>query len=169
MVQFLSINFFSWISSIFVGFFKSSFFLYHPVLVTGPSSSCKVFCSSIAYLLVSLVFLVLWFPFSKICHIVLPADLPASSPLTLAYRCPSRIFPLPFRYNPLAKSPSSIQLFGSTKVSPKALATQSNLSLSAPKTPPWHISTSQHSTQAKSAVRKFHLSLRHQRIYFSKI
>ena len=27
MVQFLSINFFSWISSTFVGFFKSSFFL----------------------------------------------------------------------------------------------------------------------------------------------
>ena len=32
MVQFLSINFFSWISSIFVGFFKSSrFFLCHSV------------------------------------------------------------------------------------------------------------------------------------------
>ena len=31
MVQFLSINFFSWISSIFVGFFKSSRFLCHPV------------------------------------------------------------------------------------------------------------------------------------------
>ena len=27
MIQFLSINFFSWISSIFVGFFKSSRFL----------------------------------------------------------------------------------------------------------------------------------------------
>ena len=33
MVQFLSINFFSWISSIFVGFFKSSRFLCHPVLL----------------------------------------------------------------------------------------------------------------------------------------
>ena len=31
MVQFLSINFFSWISSIFVGFFKSSHFLCQPV------------------------------------------------------------------------------------------------------------------------------------------
>ena len=31
MVQFLSINFFSWISSIFVGFFKSSRFLCHSV------------------------------------------------------------------------------------------------------------------------------------------
>ena len=31
MVQFLSIKFFSWISSIFVGFFKSSRFLCHPV------------------------------------------------------------------------------------------------------------------------------------------
>ena len=31
MVQFLSINFFSWISSIFAGFFKSSHFLCHPV------------------------------------------------------------------------------------------------------------------------------------------
>ena len=28
MVQFLSINFFSWISSIFVGFFKSSLFFF---------------------------------------------------------------------------------------------------------------------------------------------
>ena len=43
MVQFLSINFFSWISSIFVGFFKSSRFfcvtLYYPfspVLVNPP-------------------------------------------------------------------------------------------------------------------------------------
>ena len=33
MVQFLSINFFCWISSIFVGLFKSSrFFLCHPVV-----------------------------------------------------------------------------------------------------------------------------------------
>ena len=31
MVQFLSIIFFSWISSIFVGFFKSFLFLCHPV------------------------------------------------------------------------------------------------------------------------------------------
>ena len=35
MVQFLSINFFSWIYSIFVGFFKSSLFLCHPVLNSG--------------------------------------------------------------------------------------------------------------------------------------
>ena len=32
MVQFLSINFFSFITSIFVGFFKSSHFLCHPVV-----------------------------------------------------------------------------------------------------------------------------------------
>ena len=32
MIQFLSINFFSWISSIFVGYFKSSRFLCHSVL-----------------------------------------------------------------------------------------------------------------------------------------
>ena len=32
MLQFLSVNFFSWISSIFVGFFKIPVFLYHPVL-----------------------------------------------------------------------------------------------------------------------------------------
>ena len=32
MVRFLSINFFSWISSIFVGFFKSYRFLFHSVL-----------------------------------------------------------------------------------------------------------------------------------------
>ena len=34
MVQFLSINFFSWISSIFVGFFKSSRFLCHLYFVS---------------------------------------------------------------------------------------------------------------------------------------
>ena len=33
MVQFLSIHFFPWISSIFVGFFKSSRFLCHSVLL----------------------------------------------------------------------------------------------------------------------------------------
>ena len=40
IVQFLSINFFSWISSIFVGFFKSSRFLCHPVLrkLTAPQT-----------------------------------------------------------------------------------------------------------------------------------
>ena len=32
MVQFLSINFFSWISSIFVGFFKSSRFFVSPCI-----------------------------------------------------------------------------------------------------------------------------------------
>ena len=31
MIQFLSINFFFWISSIFVGFFRSSRFFCHPV------------------------------------------------------------------------------------------------------------------------------------------
>ena len=36
MVQFLSINFFSWISSIFVGFFKSSRFLCDPVCYENP-------------------------------------------------------------------------------------------------------------------------------------
>ena len=39
MVQFLSINFFSWISSIFVGFFKSSRFLCHSVYQSSPTSS----------------------------------------------------------------------------------------------------------------------------------
>ena len=43
MVQFLTINFFSWISSIFVGFFKSSRFfcvtLYNRLPEDGPSSS----------------------------------------------------------------------------------------------------------------------------------
>ena len=34
MVQFLSLNFFSWISSIFVGFFKTSCFLCHSVFET---------------------------------------------------------------------------------------------------------------------------------------
>ena len=82
------------------------------ILVTGSSSSCKVFCSSIADRRVFLESLVLWFPSFKICHILLSANPPTSSPLTLAYSCPSRLFPLPFRCNPsLAKSPSSIQLF----------------------------------------------------------
>ena len=36
MVQFLSINFFSWISSICVGFFKISRFLCHPVQAVAP-------------------------------------------------------------------------------------------------------------------------------------
>ena len=95
--------------------------------------SCKVFCSSIDVRRVSLVSLVLWFPLSKICHSLLPADPPTSSPLTLAYICPSPLFPSPFIRSPsLAKSPSPIQLFGSTQVSLKAFATQSNLSLSAP-------------------------------------
>ena len=41
MVQFLSINFFSWISSIFVGFIKSShFFLCHPVEVIMDRHTC---------------------------------------------------------------------------------------------------------------------------------
>ena len=44
MVQFLSINFFSWSSSIFVGFFKSSRFLCHHVQV-GQVRSGQVTCS----------------------------------------------------------------------------------------------------------------------------
>ena len=36
MVQFLSINFFPWISSIFVGFFKSSHFFVSPCTITEP-------------------------------------------------------------------------------------------------------------------------------------
>jgi len=42
MVQFLSINFFSWISSIFVGFFKSShFFVSLCICHTGLLTVCK--------------------------------------------------------------------------------------------------------------------------------
>ena len=37
MVQFLSINFFSWISSIFVGFFVSSRFFVSPCIYDNPS------------------------------------------------------------------------------------------------------------------------------------
>ena len=92
------------------------------ILVTGPSYSCNVFCLSLADCFVSLVSLVLWNSFSKICHILLPVDPPKWSPLTLSYSCPCRVLPLTFRCSPsLAKSPSSIQLFGSTKVRPKAL------------------------------------------------
>jgi len=96
------------------------------VLVTSQSSSCIEFWSSIDDRRFSLVLLVLWLPFSKLCHFLFPARHPTSSPLTLAYTYPSRLFPLPFRRSPfLAKSPSSIQLFGSTKLSPpKAFATQ---------------------------------------------
>ena len=47
MVQFLSINFFSWISSIFVGVFKSSRFFCHPVfrenLLFRKHSQCSQF------------------------------------------------------------------------------------------------------------------------------
>jgi hypothetical protein len=88
------------------------------LLVIGPPSSCKVFCSSIEDRRVSLVFLVLWFPFSKICHLVLPADPPTSSPLTLAYSCPLSKLTLPSSIEVQSGSneiPSSIQLFGSTK------------------------------------------------------
>jgi len=43
MVQFLSINFFSWISSIFVGFFKSSFFCVSPcITMPGPMNVKKM-------------------------------------------------------------------------------------------------------------------------------
>ena len=42
MIQFLSINFFSWISSIFWGFFqKFPFFLCHPVCAALHLSGCK--------------------------------------------------------------------------------------------------------------------------------
>ena len=97
------------------------------------SLSLEFFCSSNDARRVSLVSLVLWFPFSKICHFLLPADSPTSSTLTLEYICPSPLFPSPVRRSPsLANSPSPVQLFGSTQVSLKAFATQSNLSLSAP-------------------------------------
>ena len=46
MVQFLSIIFFSWISSIFVGFFKSSFFLCHPVFVRKSKKEQAVLTNS---------------------------------------------------------------------------------------------------------------------------
>jgi hypothetical protein len=59
---------------------------------------------------------------------LLSAVPPPSSPLTLAYRFPRCLFPLPFRCTPSpTKSPYSIQLFGSTNVSPTAFATQSSL------------------------------------------
>jgi len=104
-------------------------FLLLKILVTGPFSSCKIFCSSIDDRRISSVSLFLWFPFSKICHFLLPADPPTSSPLTPTHRCPSRLFPLPFTCSQsLAKSPSSIQLFGSTELSPKAFATQNTCS-----------------------------------------
>ena len=45
MVQFLSIIFFSWISSIFVGFFKSSLFLCHPVHRNFELFVCTAVCS----------------------------------------------------------------------------------------------------------------------------
>jgi len=62
-----------------------------------------------------------------------PSDTPTSSSLTLAYSYPSRLFPLLFRWCPsIAKSPSSFQLFGSTKLSFNAFASQSYLPLSSP-------------------------------------
>ena len=41
MVPFLSIIFFSWIYSIFVGFFKSSRFLFHPVCAYRIQNNCN--------------------------------------------------------------------------------------------------------------------------------
>ena len=88
------------------------------IVVTGTSSR-KIVCFSIDNEHVSLISLVPYFPFSNNCHMLLPADPPTSSPLTLAYSCPNRILSLPFRSSPsLAKSSSSIRVFGSTKVVP---------------------------------------------------
>ena len=42
MVQFLSINFFSWISSIFVGFFKSSRFFVSPCTKINKRKICCI-------------------------------------------------------------------------------------------------------------------------------
>ena len=50
MVQFLSINFFYWISSIFVGFFKGSRFLCHSVyLHLTPAPCFKTFKAILIY------------------------------------------------------------------------------------------------------------------------
>ena len=46
MVQFLSIIFLSWISSIFVRFFKSSFFVCHPVLCLLCGNNCFTLLTS---------------------------------------------------------------------------------------------------------------------------
>ena len=72
-------------------------------------------------------------PTAKRCHFFPPAG---PSPLklhTLEQKCQSRLAPLRFRCSPsLPKSPSSIQLFGSTKVTHTGFATQSYLSFTAP-------------------------------------
>ena len=47
MVQFLSINFFSWISSIFVGFFKSSFFFCVTLCVLKRVKAENIMCNSV--------------------------------------------------------------------------------------------------------------------------
>jgi len=75
----------------------------------------------------------LQFPLSEVCHFMLSADPPPASPLTLAYRLPRRLFPLPFKCAPSpTKSSTSTQLFGSTHVSLTAFATQAILSFRPP-------------------------------------
>ena len=107
--------------------------LHIKILVPIPSSSSNVFCSSMDDRLVSLNPSFCDFPFSKISHNFFLEDSPKSTLLTLAYNCPSCLFPLPFRRSQsLAKSPSSNQMSGSTKLSPNESASKSYLSLSAP-------------------------------------
>ena len=49
MVQFLSILFFSWISSIFVGFFKSSLFCVILYIGIGTGGKVKMFKSGVSF------------------------------------------------------------------------------------------------------------------------
>ena len=107
-------------------------------VVPLPSASVSPLSGLAVVLLRSAIFLFavedsLRYPSSGVRHFMLSVDPPTSSPLTIAYRFPRCLFPLPFRCTPPPpKSSSSIQLFGSTKVSPTAFATQSSLSFRLP-------------------------------------
>ena len=148
-------------SAIDLIFDPTSAFLLINILVTGSSPLCEVFCSSIADRRVSVEYLVPWFPLFKICYILLSADPSTSSPLTLAYSFPSRLFPLPFRCNPPSSEipvlyPAVWINDGKSQVVCNPVESTSKYS----NTPLWHISTSQHSTQDKSAGRKLLLCRR---------
>ena len=86
----------------------------------------------------------------------------------LESRCPSRLTPLQFRFSwLLPKSPCSIQLFRSTKVTPRFFATQLLSVVYSSDALPSHISALQNATQNKWTVQKFRFCCSHKRVHFT--